>query len=51
MDDPALQNLDFLRQLISEIRDMPQDDAERLRMLYGTGLGTSNLTTQQGDRE
>ena len=50
MDDPAIQNLDFLRQLIAEIRDLPQDDAERLRMLYGTGMGTNSLTTQQGDR-
>jgi len=50
MDDPAIQNLDFLRQLISEIRDLPQDDADRLRMYYGTGTGTNGLTTQQGDR-
>jgi len=48
--DPAIQNLDFLRQLIAEIRDLPQDDADRLRMLYGTGAGTDGLTTQQGDR-
>jgi hypothetical protein len=47
---PAIQNLDFLRQLISEIRDLPQDDVDRLRMLYGTGMGTDGLTTQQGDR-
>lgn len=51
MDNPpAIQNLDFLRQLISEIRSLPQDDIERLRMLYGTGMGTDGLTTQQGDR-
>jgi hypothetical protein len=48
--DPALQNLDFLRQLIAEIRDLPQADAERLRMFYGTGVGTDGLTTQQEDR-
>jgi hypothetical protein len=47
---PAIQNLDFLRQLMAEIRDLPQDDAERLRMLYSTGMGTNGLTTQQGDR-
>lgn len=48
--DPAIQNLDFLRQLIAEIRDLPQEDAARLRMVYGTGTGTDGLTTQQGDR-
>jgi hypothetical protein len=51
MDNPpAIQNLDFLRQLIDEIRSLPQDDAVRLRMLYGTGVGTDGLTTQQADR-
>lgn len=51
MDNPpAIQNLDFLRQLISEIRSLPQDDMERLRMYYGTGMGTDALTTQQEDR-
>lgn len=41
MSEPAIQNLDFLRQLIAEARkDAPQADAERLRMLYGTGMGT-----------
>jgi hypothetical protein len=48
--DPAIQNLDFLRQLIAEIRSLPQDDVERLRMYYGTGVGTDGLTTQQEDR-
>jgi hypothetical protein len=47
---PAIQNLDFLRQLIAEIRSLPQDDVERLRMLYGSGVGTDSITTQQGDR-
>jgi len=47
---PAIQNLDFLRQLIAEIRGVPQDDVDRLRMFYGTGVGTDSLTTQQGDR-
>jgi hypothetical protein len=51
MDNPpAIQNLDFLRQLIAEIRSLPQEDADRLRMLYGTGMGTDGMTTQQGDR-
>ena len=48
--DPAIQNLEFLRQLISEIRSLPQGDIERLRMFYGTGTGTDRLTTQQEDR-
>jgi hypothetical protein len=46
--DPVIQNLDFLRQLIAEIGS--QGDADRLRMLYGTGAGTDGLTTQQEDR-
>jgi hypothetical protein len=47
MQDPAIENLDYLRQLIAEIRSS-YDDMERLRMLYGTGMGTDSL--QQGDR-
>ena len=39
MQDPAIENLDYLRQLIAEIRSS-YDDMERLRMLYGTGMGT-----------
>lgn len=50
MDQPAIQNLDFIRQLISEVNSMPADDMLRLRMLYGTGLGTDALSTQQEDR-
>lgn len=50
-DSPAIQNLDFLRQLIAEARaDQPLADAVRLRMLSGTGMGTDSLTTQQEDR-
>jgi hypothetical protein len=41
MSEPAIQNLDFLRQLIAEARqDVPQEDMEKLRMLYGMGMGT-----------
>ena len=47
MQEPAIENLDYLRQLIAEIRSS-YDDMERLRMLYGTGMGTDSL--QQGDR-
>lgn len=50
MDQPAIQNLDFIRQLIAEINSMPADDMARLRMLYGTGMGTDGLSTQQEDR-
>lgn len=46
MDQPAIQNLDFIRQLISEINSMPADDMARLRMLYGTGLGTDSVSTE-----
>ncbi len=50
-DSSAIQNLDFLRQLIAEARaDQPYADAVRLRMLSGTGMGTDGLTTQQEDR-
>lgn len=47
MQEPAIENLDYLRQLIAEIRSS-YDDMERLRMLYGTGMGTDSLA--QGDR-
>jgi hypothetical protein len=51
MDNPiAIQNLDFLRQLIAEIGQLPSGDMDRLRMLYGMGVGTDSLTNQQEDR-
>lgn len=51
MNDPAIQNLDFLRQLIAEARmEATGVDMARLRMLQGSGLGTDSLTTQQEDR-
>lgn len=50
MNDPAIQNLDFLRQLIAETRGQDNyADMSKLRMLQGTGMGTDALTTQQGD--
>lgn len=50
-EGPAIQNLDFLRQLIAETRgDQPMVDMAKLRMLQGTGMGTDALTTQQEDR-
>ncbi len=46
-DQAAIQNLDFLRQLIAESRgDVPSEDMARLRMLYGTGLGTDSVTQE-----
>jgi hypothetical protein len=50
MNDPAIQNLDFLRQLIAETRGQPEyADMARLRMLQGSGMGTDGLSAQQGD--
>lgn len=49
MNEPAIQNLDYLRQLIAELRSS-YDDMERLRMLSGYGMGTDAMTTQQEDR-
>ena len=40
-EGPAIQNMDYLRQLIAQVRgELPSADAERLRMIYGTGWGT-----------
>lgn len=46
MDQPAIQNLDFIRQLIAEVNSMPADDMARLRMLYGTGMGTDAVSEE-----
>lgn len=46
-DQAAIQNLDFLRQLIAESRaDQPYDDMDRLRMIYGTGMGTDSVSEE-----
>lgn len=51
MNDSAIQNLDFLRQLIAEARlEQTGLDMARLRMLQGSGLGTDGITTEQEDR-
>lgn len=47
--DPAIQNLDFLRQLIAEARDPESVDMVKLRMLQGSGMGTDSMTTTRGD--
>lgn len=47
--EPALQNLDFLRQLIAETRKPESVDMVKLRMIQGTGMGTDSLSTKKGD--
>lgn len=50
MNDPAIQNLDFLRELIAAVRaSAPMDDVERLRMLRAVGIGTAAIPTMAGD--
>lgn len=47
----AIQNLDYIRQLIEAVRAYESmDDMERLRMIYGTGSGTDTVSDQQVDR-
>lgn len=51
MDDAAIQNLEFLRRLIEEIRMAePSRDDQGLRMLQGSGMGLDGLTVERGDR-
>ncbi len=46
-DQAAIQNLDYLRQLIAETRaEVPYDDMARLRMIYGMGVGTDAVTEE-----
>lgn len=49
MNQPAIQNLDFIRQLIRETRELPQADMAKLRMIQGTQTGTDNLSSKRGD--
>lgn len=50
-EQPSIQNLDYLRQLIQEVRGQsPMGDMQRLRMLQGYGVGTDSLTVPQEDR-
>ena len=52
MDDPAIQNLEFLRQLIADVRgDAPFMDMLRLRMMQQGDQGMNALTAQQEDRQ
>ena len=44
---PATQNLDYLRELIALVRSASEmEDMERLRMIYGTGMGTDAVTEE-----
>lgn len=48
MSDPALQNLDFLRQLIAETRqENPYADMAKLRMLQGSGMGLNSARQEE----
>jgi hypothetical protein len=48
MNESAIQNLDYLRQLIAELRtEAPYMDMQKLRMLQGYGVGTDAMTNQQ----
>jgi hypothetical protein len=49
--DAAVNNLEFLRRLIEESRQpVPQADADRLRMIFGQGVGTDSMPSKQEDR-
>jgi hypothetical protein len=51
MNESAIQNLDYLRQLIAAVRaDDTYADMAKLRMLQGYGTGTDAVTNQQEDR-
>jgi hypothetical protein len=50
MNEPAIQNLDFLRKLIADTRrEAPAMDMAKLRMRQGSGMGTDAITTKKGD--
>jgi hypothetical protein len=50
-EQPSIQNLDYLRQLIQDVRgQQPGGDMQRLRMLQGYGVGTDAMTQQTEDR-
>lgn len=51
IEQPSIQNLDYLRQLILEARAAQPLDEDRLRMLNGYGMGTDAITVRQGDRQ
>jgi hypothetical protein len=47
MNDPAIQNLEYLRQLIAEVRgENPYLDMLRLRMMQDTGMGVDQIVEE-----
>jgi hypothetical protein len=45
----AIENLDYIRRLIEQVRTPPPgQDAQKLRMINGTGVGTNQITQKQG---
>ena len=47
MNDSAIQNLDYLRQLIAEVRgENPYLDMLRLRMMQDTGMGVDQIVEE-----
>jgi hypothetical protein len=47
MNDPAIQNLEYLRQLIADVRgEVPYLDMLRLRMLQDTGMGVDDIVEE-----
>jgi len=47
MDQSAIQNLDYLRELIALVRATSEmQDMERLRMFSGMGVGTDAVTQE-----
>lgn len=51
MEQPAIQNLDFLRELLERAKQDPQFvDMLRLRMLQGSGTGLDSVARQRGDQ-
>lgn len=51
MGQPAIQNLDVIRQLIKQVRnDRPVVDTQRIRMFNGMGIGTNQVQQKKGDR-
>jgi hypothetical protein len=48
MDTAAIQNLEYLRQLIAEIRlQESMRDEDRLRMPQGSGMGFGSVTREE----
>lgn len=47
MNDPAIQNLEYLRQLIAEVRgENPYLDMLKLRMMQDTGMGVDQIVEE-----